>query len=111
MQTFYAYHIKIHIVLYFSRISTYAAEITFNLLHKVKVLRYLVEISLHRKAKQTINKFREVVKDSTKIITNNDITNPSYLADTVTSLDYGFMAPLTTEELINQTSNIFIAVS
>lgn len=106
---------KFIFILYFSRIIIYGAEIAVNLLYKVKILRYFTEITVHRKAKQTIDTFKGVVKDSTKIIINNDITNPSYFPDILTSLDYGFMAVkqnlLTTEELVNQISNIFSAVS
>ena len=70
---------------------------------------------MHRKAKESIEEFKKVIKDSTKIIINNDITNPSYLPDIMTNLDCGFSGLqqnlLTLEELENNLLNIFAGVS
>ncbi|TMW40598.1 hypothetical protein DOY81_014322, partial [Sarcophaga bullata] len=90
----------------------YAVEVSFNQLLKVQIIRYLAEILVHRRAKESVEEFKKIIKDSTKIIVNNDITNPSYLPDLMTNLDCGFSGLqqnlMTLEELESNLLNIFV---
>ncbi|TMW40252.1 hypothetical protein DOY81_014668, partial [Sarcophaga bullata] len=90
----------------------YAVEISFNQLLKVQIIRYLAELTVHRKAKESLEEFKKIIKDSTKIIVKNDITNPSYLPNIMTNLDCGFsglqQSLVTLEELESNLLNIFV---
>ncbi|KNC21964.1 putative cytochrome P450 313a4 [Lucilia cuprina] len=72
----------------FEGILEFVCDICLNKILIIDWIRYLAEIYIYKTAREGVSIFRKLINESLDIVKNHDITDPSYLPEVQSVLDY-----------------------